>query len=466
MVYGKAFKHTFTADELSEDITTNSNGLKSIAVKESEGEEGTTNALPAGLTLEGLTLSGTPEAATPSEVTTVLTLTANNGATADITFTFTIAKATPTIAEWTTESPYIYVEGQAVTLTAPTVTGINNEPVEYEKVTVTYQKVGEEESTETPPSEPGTYTATATYTGNDNYADITSEAVTFVIQSPDDITATSNALTEANANGWTRLANGQSYPVTLTAPEKYAFTEEAMATISGDGTFTYTLKRSEGNQTDINVSHTLYLDATAPTATLGTPSSTTVVLTLADATSGIASCIVKEGETVLYTYPESTAETRSGETKEDVTTGEHSLSYTYTGEAGTSHTLTVSLTDMAGNTTTQDISVTFTKYTITLQQPEHGSISADKTEAADGETVTLSYREDSHYDFAGWSVTTDDGTAVSVSGNSFVMPAANVTVTAQFNYDPSTATRTTACATTARTQAFGRVARSLFMPNR
>ena len=32
--------------------------------------------------------------------------------------------------------------------------------------------------------------------------------------------------------------------------------------------------------------------------------------------------------------------------------------------------------------------------------------------------------------------TTDDGTAVSVSGNSFVMPAANVTVTAQFHYDP------------------------------
>ena len=76
------------------------------------------------------------------------------------------------------------------------------------------------------------------------------------------------------------------------------------------------------------------------------------------------------------------------------------------------------------------------KYTITLLQPEHGSISAEKTEAADGETVTLSYREDSNYDFAGWSVTTDDGTAVSVSGNSFTMPAANVTVTAQFHYDP------------------------------
>ena len=79
LIYGTAFKHTFTAEELSEDITTNSNGLKSIAIKEPEGEEGTTNALPAGLTLEGLTLSGTPEAATPSPVTTILTLTANNG---------------------------------------------------------------------------------------------------------------------------------------------------------------------------------------------------------------------------------------------------------------------------------------------------------------------------------------------------------------------------------------------------
>ena len=46
LVYGIAFEHTFTAEELSEDITTNSNGLKSIAIKEPEGEEGTTNALP------------------------------------------------------------------------------------------------------------------------------------------------------------------------------------------------------------------------------------------------------------------------------------------------------------------------------------------------------------------------------------------------------------------------------------
>ncbi len=431
LVYGIAFEHTFTAEELSEDITTNSNGLKSIAIKEPEGEEGTTNALPTGLTLEGLTLSGTTEAATPSDVTTILTLTANNGATADITLTFTIAKAEATVADWTTESPYIYT-GKAITITAPKVTGINDEDVTYTDVTVAY-KQGETDVEAA--IEPGEYTATATYTGNSNYAD-TSKEVTFVIQSPDDITASaSEGVLQAGDNGWMRLANGQSYPVTLTAPTNYTFTEEAMATISGDGAHTYTLKRSESSQT-ATVSHTLYLDATAPTATLGTPSSTTVVLTLADATSGIASCIVKEGETVLYTYPESTAETRSGETEEDVTTGEHSLSYTYTGEAGTSHTLTVSLTDMAGNTTTQDISVTFTKYTITLQQPEHGSISADKTEATEGETVTLSYREDSNYDFAGWSVTTDDGTAVSVSGNSFVMPAANVTVTAQFHYDP------------------------------
>ena len=431
LVYGTAFEHTFTAEELSDNITANSNGLKSIAIKEPEGEEGTTNALPTGLTLEGLTLSGTPKAATPSPVTTILTLTANNGATADITLTFTIAKAKATVADWTTESPYIYT-GKAITITAPKVTGINDEDVTYTDVTVAY-KQGETDVEAA--IEPGEYTATATYTGNSNYAD-TSKEVTFVIQSPDDITASaSEGVLQAGDNGWTRLANGHSYPVTLTAPINYTFTEEAMATISGDGAHTYTLKRSESSQT-ATVSHTLYLDATAPTATLGTPSSTTVVLTLADATSGIAFCTVKEGETVLYSYPESTAETRNGKTEAGATTGKHSLSYTYTGEAGTSHTLTVSLTDMAGNTAEQTLTVTFTKYTITLQQPENGSISADKTEAAEGETVTLSYREDSNYDFAGWSVTTDDGTAVSVSGNTFTMPAANVTVTASFRYDP------------------------------
>ena len=350
---------------------------------------------------------------------------------AEITLTFTIAKATPTVADWTTESPYIYT-GKAITITAPKVTGINDEDVIYTDVTVAY-KQGETDVEAA--IEPGEYTATATYTGNSNYAD-TSKEVTFVIQSPDDITASaSEGVLQAGDNGWTRLANGHSYPVTLTAPINYTFTEEAMATISGDGAHTYTLKRSESSQT-ATVSHTLNLDATAPTATLGTPSSTTVVLTLADATSGIATCTVKEGETELYTYPESTAETRSGETEAGAITGEHSLSYTYTGQAGTSHTLTVTLTDMAGNTAEQTLTVTFTKYTITLQQPENGSISADKTEAAEGETVTLSYREDSNYDFADWSVTTDDGTAVSVSGNTFTMPAANVTVTASFHYDP------------------------------
>ena len=221
LVYGTAFEHTFTADELSDNITKKSGGLASIAVKEPEGEEGTTNALPAGLTLEGVKLSGTPTAATPSEVKTVLTLTANNGATADITLTFTIAKAEATIADWTTESPYIYVEGQAVKLEAPAVTGvINNESVKYEKVTVTYQKEGEDESTETPPSEPGTYTATATYTDNDNYAN-TSAEVSFVIQSPDDIIASaSEGVLQAGENGWMRLADGQSYPVTPDRPHK------------------------------------------------------------------------------------------------------------------------------------------------------------------------------------------------------------------------------------------------------
>ena len=119
-----------------------------------------------------------------------------------------------------------------------------------------------------------------------------------------------------------------------------------------------------------------------------------------------------------------------------------SWSVTYQSEEGT--TVAVEVTNNTFTMPAADVTVSavFTyvppTYTITVTQPSTGgSISADKKEATEGETVTLSYTEHSNYDFAGWTVTRDDdGSVISTSSNTFRMPASDVTVTAQFRYDP------------------------------
>ena len=119
-----------------------------------------------------------------------------------------------------------------------------------------------------------------------------------------------------------------------------------------------------------------------------------------------------------------------------------SWSVTYQSEEGT--TVAVEVTNNTFTMPAADVTVSavFTyvppTYTITVTQPSTGgSISADKKEATEGETVTLSYTEHSNYDFAGWTVTRDDdGSVISTSSNTFRMPASDVTVTARFQYDP------------------------------
>ena len=72
------------------------------------------------------------------------------------------------------------------------------------------------------------------------------------------------------------------------------------------------------------------------------------------------------------------------------------------------------------------------RYAIVLNQPEFDgcSINADKTEAVEGETVTLSYELAEDYFFIEWNVTDENDGAVAVSDNQFVMPASVVTVEA------------------------------------
>lgn len=62
----------------------------------------------------------------------------------------------------------------------------------------------------------------------------------------------------------------------------------------------------------------------------------------------------------------------------------------------------------------------------------NGTVTADKTQAIEGETVTLTVTPAQGYEQETLSYTTDGGTTETITGTTFVMPAADVTVTTTF----------------------------------
>ncbi len=69
-------------------------------------------------------------------------------------------------------------------------------------------------------------------------------------------------------------------------------------------------------------------------------------------------------------------------------------------------------------------------YTVTVTPAAGGTMTASKTTGIyAGETITLTATPNAHYSFNGWQCTAG---GASISGNSFTMPAANVTITGSF----------------------------------
>lgn len=68
-------------------------------------------------------------------------------------------------------------------------------------------------------------------------------------------------------------------------------------------------------------------------------------------------------------------------------------------------------------------------FNVTLTQVEGGTISASESKAVEGTAINLSYTAASDYSFDKWVIT---GTTVALDGNSFLMPASDVNVTAVF----------------------------------
>ena len=108
---------------------------------------------------------------------------------------------------------------------------------------------------------------------------------------------------------------------------------------------------------------------------------------------------------------------------------------------------------VTGNTFTMPasnvtVSASFKKqsYTLTINQPEGGSISAkvgdtevtsNSQEVEFEKTVILTATASDGYEFSAWNITDGNGKEVEIENNAFTMPASNVTVSATFSKIPT-----------------------------
>ena len=84
------------------------------------------------------------------------------------------------------------------------------------------------------------------------------------------------------------------------------------------------------------------------------------------------------------------------------------------------------------------VTATFTAidYNITVTPPTGGTISVSAETANKGDGITLTATPNANYVFSSWSVTYGEGNTVTVTNNTFTMPAANVIVSAVFTAKP------------------------------
>ena len=109
----------------------------------------------------------------------------------------------------------------------------------------------------------------------------------------------------------------------------------------------------------------------------------------------------------------------------------------------TAGTYTATVTVSGGSVTSKSFDISFTvntppTYAVTVQNDGHGTGSADYATAAQGVTVTLSSSANAGYHFKEWQVISPAG--LTLTGNTFTMPAEAVTVKAVFEADPYTGT--------------------------
>ena len=120
--------------------------------------------------------------------------------------------------------------------------------------------------------------------------------------------------------------------------------------------------------------------------------------------------------------------------------------FTVTDAQGNPVTVTGNTFTMPASNVTVSASFKKQSYTLTINQPEGGSISAkvgdtevtsNSQEVEFEKTVTLTATASDGYEFSGWNITDGSGKEVEIENNAFTMPASNVTVSATFSKIPT-----------------------------
>lgn len=213
---------------------------------------------------------------------------------------------------------------------------------------------------------------------------------------------------------------------TLTIGKDASLTVPEGTTLTNDGTITV---ESGGNLTgEVNSQQPPAISQRPgdQTVTAGTPAAFSVTAT------------ASEGDSLTYQWQRKT--TDSGSEWKNIT-GATSETYTIaaatTDMSGTQYRCVVTGTNIGVSVISAPATLTVNEpvtYTIIVHASAGGTVTADKTSAAAGETVTLTATPASGYHFAGWSIVSG---SVTIQNNQFIMPAGNVEIQAVFDRNSS-----------------------------
>lgn len=210
---------------------------------------------------------------------------------------------------------------------------------------------------------------------------------------------------------------------TLTIPEGSSL--NANGKLTNDGT----INVEDGG----TVSGTLNDGTTITTPSISQQPQSTTVTEGQDATFTVEASA--GSETPTYQWQQSTDNGSSWTNIESETSASYTINSTNTSMNGYQYRCVV--TDSGVSVISAPATLTVNEpvtYAITVHASAGGTATADKTAAAEGETVNLTATPASGYHFDGWSVVS--GT-VTIQNNQFIMPAGNVEIQAVFDRNSS-----------------------------
>jgi len=118
----------------------------------------------------------------------------------------------------------------------------------------------------------------------------------------------------------------------------------------------------------------------------------------------------------------------------DIQTGYRFNSWNVTTAGGQTVSVTNNSFSMPASDVNIQANITHVVYSVGVIQPTGATISASPGSGFYGDTVTLTSTPQTGYRFLGWNVTTAGGQTVTVTGNTFTLPADNVTVRANVEH--------------------------------